>query len=155
MSCGQHTTYRQSKHCCITHTDALCSGRRSGRAYERHAPGVVVGYDASEMQQAQQATHCIVIWRVMHAVTPPRCEVIADLRFGWCRQLLGMTIASAVGMALFGDGGPARAVELPNPETAGNRSVRFTGGIKKASAARAAREAELKEKIAALKANAK
>ena len=70
-------------------------------------------------------------------------------------QLLGMSIASAVGMALFGEAVPAVAVELPNPETAGNRSVRFTGGIKKASAARAAREAELKEKIAALKAAAK
>ncbi len=68
---------------------------------------------------------------------------------------MGMTIASAVGMALFGEGAPAGAVELPNPETAGNRSVRFTGGIKKANAARAAREAELKERIAALKANAK
>ncbi len=44
-----------------------------------------------------------------------------------------MTVATAVGVALYGEGAPAAAVELPNPETAGNRSVRFTGGIKKAS----------------------
>jgi len=44
-----------------------------------------------------------------------------------------MTVAAAVGIALFGEGPSAAAVELPNPETAGNRSVRFTGGIKKAS----------------------
>ena len=44
-----------------------------------------------------------------------------------------MTVATAIGMALFGEEVPAVAVELPNPETAGNRSVRFTGGIKKAS----------------------
>ena len=37
------------------------------------------------------------------------------------RQLLGITIATAVGMALFGEAVPAVAVELPNPETAGNR----------------------------------
>ena len=47
--------------------------------------------------------------------------------------MLGMTVATAVGIALFWDAAPAAAVELPNPETAGNRSVRFTGGIKKAS----------------------
>ena len=44
-----------------------------------------------------------------------------------------MTVATAVGIALFGDAAPTAAVELPNPETAGNRSVRFAGGIKKAS----------------------
>lgn len=70
----------------------------------------------------------------------------------WCpRQMLGMTIAAAVGGALFQGPRAAEAVALPNPETAGNRGVRFSGGAKQAAGAKARREEALKERVALLK----
>ena len=71
------------------------------------------------------------------------------------RQLLGVTIATAVGAAFFNQPSAAEAVdlilELPNSETAGNRGVRFSGGAKQAGSAKARREAALKERVALLK----
>ena len=63
-----------------------------------------------------------------------------------------MSIAAAVGGALFQGARPAGAVPLPNPETAGNRGVRFSGGAKAAAGANARRQEALKKRVALLKA---
>ena len=73
---------------------------------------------------------------------------------GTRRQLLGITIATAVGAAFFRQPQAAEAVDLLpyiNPDTASNRGVRFSGGPKEAAGAKLKREEKLKERVARLR----
>ena len=62
-----------------------------------------------------------------------------------------MSLAAVVGGVLLQRASPAEAVALPNPETAGNRGVRFSGGAKQSAGANARRQEALKERVALLK----